>query len=629
MRVPNISAKQSNFILLLLLFLCFIPFLIIAFYNYYSADDYFFALNRINNATFFEAQKFCYDLLNGRYTSTFYLSWLPIALRIEGFAWISPVLTLCLTLGSMYYFSSAVLSKQATVYKLSLTFILFVPFMSLLANPAEAIYWASGTSCYGISIFFLFFFLGNIIKLLFREGGNRSFIFSILTLILLIGTNETVTIIINFILVLLLFYDLATRKKFNLKLITIVLIGVACTLFVVKAPGNKLRVETSQKMFDYTVKGNLVHNSQQVVDFISKYTSRWQGNNILLFCDIVLLLLLIKLNISESKYYEHFLWLFIPILYLSLFLGLFPSFYTLGVEPPDRVYGIPLTFYILFNFYIVFLLSHVFSKWLQKIKPEMVKVLFTVSIMAVVFQVSTTTNNIRKSFYYAFFNNEVRLLHQEMQDRITTLKASPDSICKVNNLFNRPTLLYRNDLSFEDSKYFANDMLSGYYKKRAITVNPFKGIILQTNFYDFEGANKEVVLGETDTSVAFSSKNSMVMRAKDCYGVTVKIPLTSINNYQKINGLEISFKTLSSDTSYQFIAYLYVNTLGDESSLFAVQKLAVPIKPYKVGSWETHSFTIPVVKKEIFNANNKIVFFFQNRSEAVVYTDDLKLQFIE
>ncbi len=629
MKIPNLSTKQGNLILLLLLSLCVIPFLVISFYNYYSADDYFFALNRLNNDSFFEAQKFCYDKLNGRYTSTFYLSWLPLAFRVEGLAWISPILTLLLTLISMYFFSSAALSKQATVYKLSLTFILFVPFISMLVNPAESIYWASGTSCYGISIYFLFFFLGNIIKLLFREGGNRSFIFSIITLVLLIGTNETVTIIINFVLVLLLFYYVASRKKFNLKLISIVLIGFACTLFVVSAPGNKARVESSQKMFDYTIKENLTHNSEQVIDFISKYFLRWQGNNILYFCDIVLLLLLLKLNISESKYYEPLLWLFLPVLYISFFVGLFPSFYTLGIEPPDRVYGIPLTFYILVHFYIVFLLSHVFSKWLQKIKPEIVTILFAVSIAAVVLQVSTTNNNIRKGYYYAFFNDEVKLLHQEMQTRITSIKNDSAKVCKVTNLFYRPTLLFRADLSYEDSTYFANDLLAGFYKKKTISVIPFKGNVLQTFFLDFESTKEELTQCEFDTSFAFSTKKSSVMRGNGSYGATLKIPVKNLNDVNKINGIEVNCKVLSSDTAYKFMMYMYINS-KENYPLFANIKIFTSKSNYVSKNWVDHTVKFVVQKRELFlEGDNNLILFFQNSSGDTVNIDDLKVSVLE
>ncbi len=628
MKQNILNNKLHVFLILMLIILILIPFIVISFYNYYSADDYFYALNRLQRG-FLNAQTACYEGINGRYTTTFYLSCLPLSFKIEGGAWVSPIITISLIALSIYYFSSVILKNQIVFYKLLLSFVLIVPFMSLLNNPAESIYWASGTASYGTSIFFFFFFLGNITKFLFYGASNRAFIFSIITLVLLIGSNETMTIVADFILMLLFFYDLFTRKKINFKLILIALIGIGFTIIVIKSPGNVIRLKQGQEMFNYTIKENLKYNSQQILDYMCKLSTNWQNNHILTFCDILLLFILLKLRINENKHYKHFLWLFIPVLFFTFFISLFPIFYTLGVEPPDRVLGIQLILYILCNFYITFLLYHLLNKLLQKIKPNIANLLLILSLLAIIFQVSTTTNNIRKGYYYAFFNPEVKLLYEEMQARLSTIKQSSDKICQVNNLFNRTNLLYRYDLSIDDSSYFANKLLAEYYGKNTIKVKPFKGNTLDFRFYNLESNTSDIISYTIiDTSYSFSSKKSAVMKNNDSYGLTLNISINEIKNFKKINGIEISFKTLSTDTAYKFLTYLFINT-KENYSLFNYQKVISSAKNYTEKNWVDHKFIIPIDKREFFHPNNKVVFFFQNNSSHTVYTDDLKIAFIE
>jgi hypothetical protein len=623
-----LKSLNVNLLALLLIALVLTPFVFISFYNYYSADDYFYALCKIERG-FIAAQQFCYQVMNGRYTTTCYLSLLPLAYRVEGFAWLSPLITLSLISVSVYYFASGVFKNYSAIYKLLLTFIILVPFFALLANPAESIYWAAGTASYGTSIFFFFFFLGNITRFLFYGASNRSFVFSMLTLILLIGSNETMTIVADFILMLLFFYDLFTRKKVNFKLIVIATVGIVFTLIVIKSPGNITRLKTMQEMFNYTIKENFSYNSKQILDYISKLVSSWQHNHILTFCDVLLLLLLWKLRAHENNRYRHFLWLFIPVLFFAFFASLFPTFYTLGIEPPNRVLGIQLVFYILFNFFIGFLLYHVLNKWLQKIKPDKINLFIAFAVLLIIFQVSTTTNNIRKAYYYAFFNPEVKSLHQEMKDRIAVVKSSPDKKCRVNNLFNRPTILYRADLSIDDSAYFANEFMAKYYQKERVIVKPFKGNVLDSRFYTLDTTTPELVSFVKDTIYAFSSKVSASMKNNGDYGVTINIPVSEIRSYEKINGIEINFKVLSPDTTYRLYAYFYINNIEKNYSVYEYHKVVTTTEGYPGNLWKDFRYIISMDSKTAFNPSNKIVFFFQNQSNHSVYIDDLKIEFKE
>lgn len=622
------KSLNVNLLALLLIALVLTPFVFISFYNYYSADDYFYALCKIERG-FIAAQQFCYEVMNGRYTTTCYLSLLPLAYRVEGFAWLSPIITLSLISVSVYYFASGVFKNYSAIYKLLFTFIILVPFFALLTNPAESIYWAAGTASYGTSIFFFFFFLGNITRFLFYGASNRSFVFSLLTLILLIGSNETMTIVADFILMLLFFYDLLTRKKINFKLIVIATVGIVFTLIVIKSPGNIARLKAMQEMFNYTIKENFSYNSKQLLDYISKLVHSWQHNHILTFCDVLLLLMLWKLRVHENNLYRHFLWLFIPVLFFAFFASLFPIFYTLGIEPPNRVLGIQLVFYILFNFFITFLLYHVLKKWLQKIKPDKINPFIAFAVPLIIFQVSTTTNNIRKAYYYAFFNPEVKSLHQEIKDRIAAVKSSPDKKCRVNNLFNRPTILYRTDLSVDDSAYFANEFLAKYYQKERVIVKPFKGNVLDSRLYPLDRTTPGLVSFVKDTIYAFSSKVSASMKNNGDYGITINIPVREIRSYEKINGLEINFKVLSPDTTYRLYAYFYIHNIEKNYSVYEYHKVVTTTEGYPGNLWKDFRYIISMDSKNAFNPSNKIVFFFQNQSNHSVYIDDLKIEFKE
>jgi len=626
MIIDYIKKNKHLLFMLFLIIALVLPFFIIAFYNYYSADDYFYALNIIERG-FFIGQKTCYEVVNGRYTTTFYLSILPLAFGYDSLAFISPVFILSLLIFSVYYFSKYIIYNQHIKYKLLLVFIILIPFLSLINNPAESIYWASGAASYGLSICFFFLFLGSISKLLFIDNSRKVVLFCIISLILLIGSNETITIIVNFILLMVFLFDLILKRKINFKLVLIGLIGIVFTILVIKSPGNLVRLKVSQEMFNYTIKENFSYNSNQILDFMWEKISLWQDNQILNFCDVLLLLMLIKFNLKDKKLYKNFLWFYILIIFITLFISLFPIYYTLGIGPPTRTHELFLIFYILSNFFIVFLVYNVLSKFIKNFDTKKLNLLIAGMVLAVVFQVLTTTNIVR-SAYAVLFTNELQQLNYEVITTINSVKKSTTKNCVVNNVYTRPALLFRDNLDEIDSNYFANSLLANYYQKNSVKVRPFKGNVLDARIYNFDVKNTDIVNNIVASDFSVSKNNATVMKNNGDYAVTINIPLEKIPNYKKINGLEISFKILAEDSTYTFETFFYINNIKYNYIIYNYIKY-FKSQNYVSKTWVDVKYNIFINKKNSLNTENKIVFFAHSLSKSALYIDDLQLKFME
>lgn len=214
-----------------------------------SADDFFYA-NLAREQSLINAQIVHYLDWSGRYSATFLLT----LFSLNGFEyyWLVPWICISSLIGSFYILMRTIFSSVKDecdffLFSLSLTAL----FLSVsTAGPGhgikvinEGFYWYSGAITYIISLS-LYFILVTALANFEREKHTAlRILLSLLLIVIVVGLNETAMFLICFTIVPWL---LIRRNQFGYAATSILTLTIIiCSCFVVFAPGNSVRMATS------------------------------------------------------------------------------------------------------------------------------------------------------------------------------------------------------------------------------------------------------------------------------------------------------------------------------------------------------------------------------------------------
>lgn len=219
-----------------------IPFVLFAFWNFPSADDYMI-INKRNQFSFWELQGDVYHNWSGRYFATFvscvfsyggflyshyYLHALLLLLFIV-LSWL-----FCLRQINKYLLSNT-LSLSSLVL---LSLLLLILEINIIPEPVTAFYWFSSAVTYQLPLIIMVFLAGMIIKLLFTSVNKIVYFFiASLLIIVLNGCNEIITLFVLIHSTCLLGYNLFIYKKIPLSLGGLYVLSIITACFLLFSPG--------------------------------------------------------------------------------------------------------------------------------------------------------------------------------------------------------------------------------------------------------------------------------------------------------------------------------------------------------------------------------------------------------
>jgi len=214
-----------------------------------SADDYFYA-NFAKDNGLFGAQVKHYVEWSGRYIATFLITLFSIT--DYEYYWIGPWFCILSLLISLYFIIKTVFVQivdQLHPFRLTLSFLaLFLSIATAgyghgVSVINEGFFWFSGAITYSGSLSLYLFLMALIVKMIRQENAATNFILTIMLTVLVVGLNETAMFLvcITLIPILLRFGDKIGWKK----AITLITIIIICSLVVFLAPGNDVRMQTS------------------------------------------------------------------------------------------------------------------------------------------------------------------------------------------------------------------------------------------------------------------------------------------------------------------------------------------------------------------------------------------------
>lgn len=236
----------------------FAPFIIIAFFNWPSADDYDFA-QMVQTHGFWGSQRFWYFAWTGRFASNFLNSLNPLVFRMPSLNFVPPLIGLILLCSMAVHLANlAGLCFNSSRLKERITLILIILFLFDLTSLAEGLYWYTGLTTYLIPFSLAIIVCCRLISLL-RVGiaptvTARLWLFG--SGILLAGFNEIILLLLTVFCAGLAFAWLRRPHRTYFAAISPFIFGVGLGgVAMLLSPGNLVRrkvlLETGQHLTDH------------------------------------------------------------------------------------------------------------------------------------------------------------------------------------------------------------------------------------------------------------------------------------------------------------------------------------------------------------------------------------------
>jgi len=431
-------------------------FVYIAQYNHPSADDYCYT-NDTLSLGFWQFQKHLYLTWTGRYISSVFLSSSPLLFHsISTYKVIAVVLILLLLYGT-YFLIKAVFPQIKRSDKMVITLFLMVMYFSQMPSIAQGIYWAAGALTYQTgNIFSLFLFA--FIYLLMKTKQRKYLISAVIFAFLIMGSNETVLVIVDFIVFSIFAYQCYTTKKIDKQLFVLLSFMFVFSVISIFAPGNSGRAtQLPDKHKLSAIIWSLVATKKMLVNWLP----------LLLMLNILLFDYINKLEITKSRFFNVNPFLGLVILPFIVFLGFFPGYWELGHIPPGRALNV-IYFFFVFGFVYFSLAAYYYY---QSKGKSFIQISSFVKISIIFLLVILLKQN-DKNIYVAFNDLKTERAYWydiENFDRYRKIFDTKSDTIYLKYYHNRPKTLLFDDIT-EDPKHWRNSCYAKYWGKKAIII---------------------------------------------------------------------------------------------------------------------------------------------------------------
>lgn len=370
---------KFSFIANFLLFINFLPFVIMSFYNHPASDDYWFGNYNLKQGLFYPMLEYYYNG-GGRLTMALALSFDPLRFENIYMFKIIPIISIFLFFASIWFMISKTIKNIERSYQIFIALGLSILYISILPSPFEAIYWYPS-----ISTYLLGFVLININFAFINYKDKPCSDFKLVILInvvsiMIVCVSELVAVVWIFFIIFKMLADIfllgLNFRKNNFLLFIGPFIGF---IVLLTAPGLLIR----QAAFPHS--RDFVFSLREAFLLSPKYFFCGISFNVILF-SFLLAILSKERQISKDNYfYKKQIIFFIPCIVLGTFTVFFILAWANGLKYlPARVinliayYQLPLYLICLYSLFKILLDSRIFKTLLisQKLKNILITMLF-------------------------------------------------------------------------------------------------------------------------------------------------------------------------------------------------------------------------------------------------------------
>lgn len=481
----KISSKNLYRIALCAFIVSLIPLVVIAFYNFPSADDYSFtidiykALNSDGLLGFikaiFDNVKHFYFNWQGTFTAITIMSMQPSLFGVEWY-FLTTFILLGFFIWGTFYLCKVIcndyLKLDKYYYKIIAILILTVCIQGL-PSLVQGFYWWNGAIYYTLFFSFSLFQIGHILKYL-KYGKRKNYILALILTFMVAGSNYVTVsnqVIMMSILLIYLFVKKHPKRYQMLGLLGVLYITAG---FNMLAPGNSVRQSQNTNMGLFSA----------IFTSIEAFTG-----NVVGWCNFYNLAYILAVVLLLSKSYEKVNISFkhpfaITILICGILSALYIApLYAMSNTGAGRLlniiyYSYIWGFIILIYYWVGYFRSVLFTdKKLKKVENDFSTILFNkgnvflgMFVLVNVMWIFGYHDNV--SSYVAFRsikNGEAAQYKTEMNERYDLYLDKDVDVVKVKPLTVRPKAIFSSDITVNPD-YWVNDAVRQYFGKKKVYV---------------------------------------------------------------------------------------------------------------------------------------------------------------
>jgi Family of unknown function (DUF6056) len=470
----EISCKISNikneyFFIILGLFSIF-PLLILSFFNNPGSDDFDLSYES-QVESFWSLQIRRYFDWSGRYFSNGLISFLD-PLIYGNYFWfkIIPILLMVLFFFSIVYFISSFQLATSRLNKFAYAGAVLFLYIYQMPNVSDGFYWIPGSFTNQLPQVIVLLFFSMLFKYI-QTGKTLFVVLASFFLFAAIGCNEITVVSLLFILFLLFFYNYLVLRKFSRTLFLMMTIAIIFGCVEVLAPGNIARAESMANKHQLIL--SVLKSFQVSLSLMMKWMPMITICCFFFFKSITQI---IDENISK-KYIIH-PFFSICLVFLIVYIGVFPCFWSTGSEPPVRTANTIYFFFIIA--YINFIFSAIYYFIIQK-KKDFSYSYNTKICIAIIIIVSSLSNNNITVAYHDLLTGKAYKYNNEMVARIELINNCHEQECVLPQLLNMPKTICNKEVMAltNDKNNWKNLEIARYFRKKSIIVKPVDSLLTE------------------------------------------------------------------------------------------------------------------------------------------------------
>ena len=436
--------------IILVLFICWsFGWLILAsFYSFPNSEDLSYSACS-KNFGILSAVNTTFSFGDGRYFTNFLYAINPLAWGSLYYYKLIPIVSLSLILLSLTFFIRSLFGNNFKLHLalLSAALLLVYHFAAIDSLPHD-LYWMTSSFPYFYPWIFLFFWLGFFLLYLRAQKTIIKSVYFLLSVIFMIsgyGTNEIMLVINGFALMSILFYLFiyVPQKKFDI--IPYFIVAIACSYFVIMAPGTGSRYNESPVNRDFSYLLELTTKSS--FEFIKNMIRWliWDKITIPMVLIITLILNKNKKNFAEFISLGHLVIFGLSLSFLLFAVIFIYHFTSASVIHPERLCNFENWIFMFIAFLITPLilirLKMAQKPWFLKYRSHII----TFFLIFTFFQTIFSDNNlstIRKEFRSGTYEAYTKELYQRYAVIQKTKKMSGWKCAVIDSLHTTPKAIY-------------------------------------------------------------------------------------------------------------------------------------------------------------------------------------------
>ena len=459
-------ANHFQKILFLVLLIALFPYLYISQFANPIADDYCYSV--LGRDTDLWSQWWNqYMTWNGRYASNILVLLNPMVFGSLFVYKLMSFLQIIFSFFSIYYFLRSVTGRAFSfLITINASLLLLLLYLFQMPVLAEGIYGFNCAVSYQTGICFSLIYFSFLHSYVYRKylfHKNVHLVLSVALLVFCLGFDEVLTLIIMGIHLAIAFL-ISKNNKYKFTLWWLFLgICLICTSAMVLAPGNSVRDSY------YTDNHNFLHSLLYTFMQTFRFGFTWISNLPFLFSSFLFAAIIISNKEKFSFFRKEYFFkprASVLLLFLILFLCIFPAYWGTKILGQHRTVNVAYFFFILYWFLCIGVYS---LKYSERLKFDILfsKKLQVVFVLLIVGAIATTNNGY--DIFTDILYQRTTVFDTQMQDRFIYLSRQENKgkVVKLKPLSEKPKSLFILDL-LPDSTNWINDCQARYFGVKSI-----------------------------------------------------------------------------------------------------------------------------------------------------------------